>query len=166
MGVGVLGREDMANSQREIITFRGAFSQTGIGWLRLSFGVLHILMGLAAFFRPHMIELVKGYALLAQVASTVGWGYAMLVIGIGLLALPRASGVLILWQFLSASLFALFALLLTGGPTGFTWGSVVYGWLTLISGVMAYLTADQLFQTNGVPERLRHWLRFGHGNRS
>jgi len=130
----------------------------GIGWLRLSFAVLHILMGLAGFFRPNMIVLVKGYSNLAQVGSTVGWSWAMLAIGIGLMFLPRSSVVLIVWQFLSASLFALFGLLITNGPTGLTWGSIVYAWLCLVSGVMAYLTADQLFQINGVPGRLRQRL--------
>lgn len=72
-----------------------------------------------------------------------------------LVALPRGSAVLIAWQFLSACLFALFTLLLTGGTTGFTWGLVVYAWLCGVSGVMAYLTADQLFRNNGVPRRLR-----------
>lgn len=131
-----------------------------IGWLRVLLAVLHLSMAAISFLRPHMIEIVLAYKKFGTVAPTTSWGLVMLVIGLGLLFLPRASAVLILWQAASATLFALLTILVSTGPTALTWDSAVFTCLTVSSAAVAYVTADQLFQRNGAGQKLRAKFRF------
>ncbi|BDP44829.1 hypothetical protein DAETH_47980 (plasmid) [Deinococcus aetherius] len=125
--------------------------------LRLVLASLHLLVAVISFVRPPMVEVVKGYAKFAEIGDTTTWGTWALTIGLGLLLIPRGP-LLILWQFASASYFALFALLVTGGPSGLNWGSGVYGGLSLWSMVLAYDTANDWFEQTRWPQRFRAWL--------
>lgn len=126
---------------------------------------LHLGVAAVSFIRPHMIELVAGYAGFRAIGETVNWGVFALIIGMGLLLIPRGQPLLILWQFASATFFLLFTILVTNGPTGLTWGSIVYGLLAFWSGVLTYLTADDWFRDNRWPYRLRVWLARKWGQR-
>ncbi|GGR18995.1 hypothetical protein [Deinococcus ruber] len=132
--------------------------RNSIGLLRLVLALLHLGMSVVLFIRPHMVELIKGYARFGDIAPTTEWGWYTLIVGLGLLLLPRASPLLILWQAASATLFALFAILATA-VVGLNWGTVVYGGLSLASALVAYITADGWFIQTQLPQRFRAWLR-------
>lgn len=141
----------------------------GAGSLRLALSTLHLGVAAVSFIRPPMVDLVPGYAGFREIANTTTWGVFALIVGMGLLLIPRGKPLLILWQFASASFFLLFAILVTRGPTELTWGSVVYGLLGIWSAVLTYLTADDWFRDNRWPWRFKAWLarKWGqHGPRS
>ncbi|MGY2897212.1 hypothetical protein [Deinococcus sp. UYEF24] len=140
--------------------------RAGIGPLRLQLAGLHLGIAVVAFIRPNLIELIPSYRLFAQIGTTGEWGMAALLIGGGLLLLPRASPLLILWQAASSMLFSLFAILVTGN-SGLTWGTVVYGGLAVGSAIVAYITADGWFAQTRIPQRFRAWLggRLKRGHR-
>lgn len=132
--------------------------RAGIGPLRLQLACLHLGIAAVSFIRPNLINLIPGYRLFGEIATTTEWGLAALLIGLGLLFLPRASVLLILWQTASSILFSLFAILVTG-VNGLTWGTVIYGGLAMGSAVVAYITADGWFARTQIPQRFRAWLR-------
>jgi hypothetical protein len=133
------------------------------GELQRFLALLHLGIAWSTHHRPNMTELVPAYWQFNQIASTPQWGWTALAIGLGLLLLPRANPLLIVWQTFSAIFFFLFALLVTGG-NGLTFGTVIYGGLTLASARVAYRTAVIHFAHTRSPERLRAWLhRWRHG---
>ena len=131
--------------------------RASIGPLRLQLASLHLVLAVVSFIRPNLIELIPSYRLFGTIATTGQWGLAALLIGLGLLFLPRASPLLIIWQTASSILFSLFAILVTGA-NGLTWGTVIYGGLAMGSAVVAYITADGWFARTQIPQRFRAWL--------
>lgn len=129
-----------------------------MGALRMALSSLHLGVAAVSFIRPPMVELIPGYAGFAAITNTTMWGVIALTIGLGLLLIPRGQPLLILWQTGSATFFILFAILVTAGPTGLTWGSVVYGLLGLWSAALSFATADDWFRDNRWPQRLRAWM--------
>lgn len=134
-----------------------AYLRAGVGPLRAQLAGLHLGIAAVAFIRPNLIELIGSYNLFAQIGTTGEWGMVALLIGLGLLLLPRASPLLILWQTGSSIFFSLFAILVTGA-SGLTWGTIIYGGLAIGSAVVAYITADGWFAATQVPQRFRVWL--------
>ena len=133
------------------------------GELQYFLALLHLGIAWSSHHRPNMTELVPAYWKFNEIASTAQWGWAALIIGAGLLLLPRANPFLIMWQAFSAIFFFLFALLVTGG-NGLTFGTVIYVGLTLASTRVAYRTAVIYFAHTRSPERFRAWLhRLRHG---
>ncbi len=128
-----------------------------IGVLRLMLAILHLEMSGVAFLRPHMVGLVADYHYFGSIATTTTWGVVMLIVGVGLLLLPRAGPLLILWQALSAIVFSLFTVLISSA-VGLIWATAVYGTLALASGGVAYLTADLWFKRTQYPQKFRAWL--------
>ncbi|EYB66927.1 hypothetical protein DEIPH_ctg062orf0002 [Deinococcus phoenicis] len=129
-----------------------------IGALRIALATLHLGVAFISFHRPHLVDLVEGYAGFREIAGTTTWGAWALGIGLGLLLIPRGQPLLILWQFASAAFFLLFGILVTNGPAALNWGSGVYGLLGVWSAVLAYATADDWFRMNRWPQRFRAWL--------
>lgn len=129
--------------------------RSGVSALRLALASLHLVVAAISFIRPPMTEVVRGYARFHEIADTTTWGGWALAIGVGLLLIPRGQPLLIVWQFASAVFFALFALLVTAGPSGLNWGSGVYGGLSMWSMVLAFYTADDWFEATRWPQRLR-----------
>jgi hypothetical protein len=138
---------------------------SSISMLRLLLACLHIGMAVVSFLRPNMIELLKGYSKFGEIGNTTSWGFAAAIIGAGLLLIPRGQILLILWQAASAIFFCLFCLLVTSGPSGLNWGSVVYGGLGFASAGIAFLTADDVFQRTQWPQRFRVWLGKDRGGK-
>lgn len=119
----------------------GVDFRASISALRLALSIFHISVAVLGFWRPHMTEFVKGYAAFQAIAPTTSWAFMALVIGLGLLFLRRGTVLLILWQFFSASLFTLFAILVSGvyGPT---WGTVAYTFPAVLSFLVMYFTCE------------------------
>ncbi len=114
----------------------------------LQFGLafLHFLIAGIAFWRPAMNEIVPSYAAFAAVMPITAWGAWAGVIALGLAFLPRTSGWLIVWQFMSASIFAAFSYLVSG-IYGVTWGTGIYGGVALLSYLAMYATAQDWLST-------------------
>ncbi|WP_019584654.1 hypothetical protein [Deinococcus apachensis] len=140
----------------------------GVSASRTGLGGLHLGVAIVSFLRPNLALIVPSYAGFHAIMPTIFWGVTALTIALGLLLIPRGKPLLILWQFASAVFFILFSILVTQGPYGLTWGSVVYGGLGLWSCVLAYYTADDWFWHNRWPQRFRVWLTkcWGHRGRS
>lgn len=135
----------------------------GISASRVGLACLHLGVAGVSFLRPNLTRIVPSYAAFQDVMPTVWWGAAALTIGLGLLLLPRGSLLLILWQAFSATLFTVFAIFVTQGPYGLTWGSVVYGGLAVWSVLLSYYTFDDWWWRTGLPKRLRAYLRRRRG---
>ncbi|PYE51058.1 hypothetical protein [Deinococcus yavapaiensis] len=129
-----------------------------IGALRLFLATLHLTVAITSVLRPHMTEVIVGYKRFHEIAPTPYWGGTAFLIALGLLALPRGSLALIAWQFLSASFFLLFGVLVTG-QVGLNWGTGVYGTLSFLSFVVMYVTAIVWFERQAWHRRLAEGLR-------
>lgn len=137
-----------------------------IGALRLFLAVLHFSVAVTSVLRPHMTEVVLGYRKFDEIAHTPAWGWMAFTIAAGLVFLPRGSLVLIVWQFLSAAFFLLFAVLVTG-QVGLNWGTGIYGTLGFLSFVVMYVTAVIWFERQAWHRRLSARLHpeRGHADR-
>jgi hypothetical protein len=136
--------------------------QTGAGIMRWQLALMHTWIAWTSFHRPHLFTLVHAYGKFGTVMNEVSWGWVAAVIALGLIIMPRGSVALVLWQFASASMFALFAILVTG-QVGENYGTGVYGLLCISSGVLAYLTIGQLLDARSWGHRLGEWSRRKHG---
>jgi hypothetical protein len=139
------------------------FYEPGFNWRhsvnasRIMLAVMHLGIGWMSFYRPQLTSDVPGYAAFHAIAPTMVWGAWALIIGVGLMLLPRAHPLLILWQFGSATYFTLFALLVSDGPYGPTWGTIAYGVPAIWSVILAYLTTDGWLRRTQWPQRFRVW---------
>ena len=116
-------------------------ARKGMGILRFLLSVLHLGIAVLGFVRHNMTELVPGYRPFQEVFSTDVWSTIALGIGLGLFLLPRGSLLLIFWQFLSATYFASFAILVSG-PYGVIWGTLCWGWFAVQSFIVMYFSAQ------------------------
>ena len=137
----------------------------GLSASRAGLACLHLGVSGVSLLRPHLTEIVPSYAAFNDLMPTPAWGALALTIGGGLLLIPRGKPWLILWQFASAAFFILFSILVTQGPYGLTWGSVVYGGLGVWSLVLAFFTFDDWFARKQWPQRTRVWLAQRTGGR-
>lgn len=94
----------------------------GMGILRFLLSLLHIGIAVLGYLRHNMTEIVPGYRPFQEIFATDVWSTIALFIGLGLFLLPRGSLLLIFWQFLSATYFTAFCILVSG-PYGVIWGT-------------------------------------------
>jgi hypothetical protein len=116
-------------------------ARKGMGILRFLLSLLHLLIAVLGFFRHNMTELVPGYRPFQEVFATDIWSTIALVIGLGLFLLPRGSLLLIFWQFLSATYFMAFCILVSG-PYGVIWGTLGWGFPSAQSFIVMYFSAQ------------------------
>lgn len=129
--------------------------QISAGIMRWQLALIHGWIAFNSFHRPHLFTLVHAYGKFGTVMSELSWGWVATVIALGLIFMPRGSVPLILWQFASASMFALFAILTTG-QVGENYGTGVYSVLCISSGALAYITTGQLLDA----KPWEHWFRW------
>ena len=136
-----------------------------IGALILRWQLVAILGTIAwtSFHRPHLFTLVHAYGKFGTVMNEISWGWTAVGIALGLIFMPRGSILRIIWQFATATLFALFAILTTG-QVGENYGTGVYGVLCLSAGALAFVTAVQFIDARPWTEWLK-WIphRQKHG---
>lgn len=115
--------------------------RASIGVLRLAVGIFHMSIALLGFHRPGMVDFVPGYAGFSAIAPTSEWAWVALLIGFGVLFLPRGNLLLLIWQVLSLALFAVFAML-TSAVYGVIWGTLAYAFPAAISAIVMWFTAQ------------------------
>ncbi len=136
--------------------------QIGALILRWQLSLILAWIAFTSFHRPHLFTLVHGYGKFGTVMNEISWGWTAVVIVFGLIVMPRGSILRIIWQFATATLFALFGILTTG-QVGENYGTGVYGVLCLSAGALAFVTAVQFLDARPwtewfkwVPHRQKH----------
>ncbi len=116
-------------------------ARKGMGILRFLLSLMHFAIALLGFYRHNMTEIVPGYKPFQEIFATDSWSSIALVIGLGLILLPRGSLLLILWQFLSATYFIAFCLFVSR-PYGPIWGTLGWGFPATQSFIVMYFSAQ------------------------